>query len=202
MKNTKKLLALLLIFAMLLPSVILPASAAEEGETGSEEVSFAFKNLLDDGLTSYDRYQKQDSDGTIKADNSKHYSYYYWHTNNISVEENETITFGPFPENFHDESVWVYATAGNASNKKYRIYSDCIEAEVTGKIFNNMVIYTYKVPAGVKAIRLVFPQDAVYQYDEDGNKVNRVLITKNYRFTADEYFAYMKQEKNLDVKFV
>ncbi|MBR2907915.1 MAG: SGNH/GDSL hydrolase family protein, partial [Clostridia bacterium] len=192
MKNVKKLISLLLICIMLLPSVILPINAAENTESVSEDTeAFSFENLYETVGGIVSTFGSNGKSVSASAANVSYFS----STNAIAVNPGDKITFGPFPEKLYDYSVYTYSDEKSGTfAARYRIYSESIDAKVTGTIFNNLKIYTYTAPddGSVKSIRLSFPQFLSENF----------LITRNYAFTAEEYFGYMKKVQGVDVSFL
>ena len=175
-----------------------------------EFIGYEIPNLtnLYDSVGGQDRYLKSGgtSDTVSSGDGlATTFRNAYWHmVNTISVKPGEKITIGPFPQWFDGEdehhSLVTYSSPNAGKSNylgNYRLYQ---VAEVTDTIIGNMKIYTYTVPEGVKGIRFSLPQSIVYQY-VNGVRMPRMLITKNYQFTGEEYFRYMKEVKGIDVKF-
>ena len=153
---------------------------------------------LSDTVTHSARYIK--TSGTMTADS--YYPQYFDATSTIAVNPGDKISIGPVPRGYYVHySLYLYGSNGKIINSGYkRLYA---VAEETGTISNNMVVYTYTVPEdeSVTGIRVQLPQRYAYQRVGEEN-ICRVLITRDYQFSGEEYLEYMKAVKGIDVKFI
>lgn len=119
----------------------------------------------------------------------------------VDVKVGDTITFGPYWADLRTGDnpyigVGYYANGSYAgtsqifTNPSTRDTSllNCVEEET---IFGDLKIYTYTVDKAVKSIRLL-TVNGLQDY---------MVVTKNHRFTAAEYFKYM-DDNNINVDFL
>jgi len=159
-----------LIFAVLALTVLISALALTA-------------SAADEIVNLYDESKSLPGIATTK-DGGANGDYHYHSAAAIEVTAGDKLTIGPV----HENQGWVltaFDENGNATVKNVKPAS----LKKTDVILNNAVILTYTVPKGTKYVRFVTSQ---MFYDS-------TLITKNYEFTKDEYFAYMdKAGVNVD----
>lgn len=135
MKTIRSFFCVILVLAMLLPSAILIANAAEGGEI----VNLYDVNRAGSGKASDDVYESFDEDDA------------FYTSGMIMVTEGDTITVGPLIET-NDWFIRAYDKDGEAISEI--TCWDCAWDDELGK---NTLIGTYTVPKDVKYIRVTTP---------------------------------------------
>lgn len=179
MKTFRKSLCMILVLAMLLPCILLPVNAADDGE---------IVNLYDASLAGDGMAPKYSYDEDLDKSNEYHTSHV------MSVREGDKITVGPILEN----DQWFIRTY-NEDGKTLKTvnYYDC---SWDGEILNNAKICTYTVPAGVKYLRVMNSQTF---YDCTLITKNRVFTKDEYFAYMDrnninvEFLRSMNDDKEL-----